>query len=48
MKKFISYLGVICSIIDHVEIFYGNESAINFAKEPREHKCTRNIIIKFH
>lgn len=48
LKKFIDDLGVIPIIYDSIDIFYINEGAIALTKESWDHKCSRNIVRKFH
>ena len=48
IRKFIGDLGVVPSILDPVEIFYDNESAVVLAQEPRSQKCTQYILRKYH
>ena len=48
MRKFIRDLGVVPTILDPVEIFCNNVSAVVLAQEPRSQKRTRHILRKYH
>ena len=48
MRKFIRDLGVVPTILDLVEIFCDNVSAVVLAQEPRSQKHTRHILRKYH
>jgi hypothetical protein len=48
IRKFIGDLGVVPTILDPVEIFCDNMSAVVLAQEPRSQKRTRHILRKYH
>ncbi|KAL4367551.1 hypothetical protein GQ457_05G023190 [Hibiscus cannabinus] len=48
IKKFITGLGVIPSIVDAVDLYCDNNGAIAQAKEPRSHQRSRHILRRFH
>nr|GEW21324.1 hypothetical protein [Tanacetum cinerariifolium] len=48
MKNFIGDLGVVPTVQDPIEIFYDNESAVAFTKEPKDHKKSKHIERKYH
>ena len=48
MKKFISGLDVIPSIINPVDLYCDNNGAIAQAKEPRSHQRSKHILRRFH
>ncbi|KAI5432021.1 hypothetical protein KIW84_035958 [Lathyrus oleraceus] len=50
IKKFISELGVVPSIMDPIGLYYDNNGAIAQAKEPRSHQRSKQylgVIISF-
>ena len=48
IKKFISKLGVVHSIVDLVALYCDNNGAIAQAKEPRSHQRSKHILRHFH
>ncbi|KAL4282170.1 hypothetical protein GQ457_03G015050 [Hibiscus cannabinus] len=48
IKKFITGLGVIPSIVDVVDLYCDNNGAIAQAKEPRSHQRSKHILRRFH
>ena len=48
IKKFITELGVVPSIVDLVNLFCDNNGAIAQAKEPRSHQKSKHILKRFH
>ncbi|WP_216071954.1 Ty1/Copia family ribonuclease HI, partial [Acinetobacter baumannii] len=48
LKKFITELGVVPSILDPVELFCDNTGAIAQAKEPRSHQRSKHILRRYH
>ncbi|KAK8670607.1 hypothetical protein V6N13_037225 [Hibiscus sabdariffa] len=48
IKKFITELGVIPSILDAVDLYCDNNGAIAQAKEPRSHQRSKHILRRFH
>ena len=48
IKKFITELGVVPSILDPVDLFCDNNGAIAQAKEPRSHQKSKHILRRFH
>ncbi|KAJ0875406.1 putative RNA-directed DNA polymerase [Helianthus annuus] len=48
MKKFITDLDVVPSIMKPIQIFCDNTGAIAQAKEPRSHHKAKHILRKFH
>ncbi|XP_054806286.1 uncharacterized protein LOC129308954 [Prosopis cineraria] len=48
IKKFITELGVVPSILDPINLFYDNSGAIVQSKEPRSHQKTKHILRRFH
>ncbi|KAK8676152.1 hypothetical protein V6N13_034206 [Hibiscus sabdariffa] len=48
IKKFISELGVVPSILDDVGLYCDNNGAIAQAKEPRSHQRSKHILRRFH
>ncbi|KAL4351179.1 hypothetical protein GQ457_06G013780 [Hibiscus cannabinus] len=48
IKKFITGLGVIPSIVDAVDLYCDNNGAIAQAKEPRSHQRSKHILRRFH
>ncbi|KAL4388746.1 hypothetical protein GQ457_09G017270 [Hibiscus cannabinus] len=48
IKKFITSLGVIPSIVDAVDLYCDNNGAIAQAKKPRSHQRSKHILRRFH
>ncbi|KAK8661374.1 hypothetical protein V6N13_090979 [Hibiscus sabdariffa] len=48
IKKFITGLRVVPSIVDAVDLFCDNNGAIAQAKEPRSHQRSKQILRRFH
>ncbi|KAI5383626.1 hypothetical protein KIW84_070849 [Lathyrus oleraceus] len=48
IKKFISELGVVPSIVDPIGLYYDNNGAIAQAKEPRSHQRSKHILRRYH
>ncbi|KAK9044682.1 hypothetical protein V6N11_058576 [Hibiscus sabdariffa] len=48
IKKFITELGVVPSILDALELYCDNNGAIAQAKEPRSHQRSKHILRRFH
>ena len=48
MKKFIRDVGEVPSIQDPLDVFHQNYGDITLAKEPRSHKKTRHISLRFN
>ncbi|KAK8660947.1 hypothetical protein V6N13_051852 [Hibiscus sabdariffa] len=48
IKKFITELGVIPSIVDAVDLYCDNNGAIAQAKEPISHQRSKHILRRFH
>ena len=48
IKKFISALGVVPSIVDPVDLYCDNNGAIAQAKEPRSHQRSKHILRRYH
>ncbi|KAK8613675.1 hypothetical protein V6N13_101432 [Hibiscus sabdariffa] len=48
IKKFITELGVIPSILGAVDLYCDNNGAIAQAKEPRSHQRSKHILRRFH
>ena len=48
IKKFISDLGVVPSIINPVDVYCDNNGAIAQAKEPRSHQRSKHILRRYH
>ncbi|KAL4281328.1 hypothetical protein GQ457_03G021410 [Hibiscus cannabinus] len=48
IKKFITGLGVILSIVDAVDLYCDKNGAIEQAKEPRSHQRSKHILRRFH
>ncbi|KAI5392612.1 hypothetical protein KIW84_077130 [Lathyrus oleraceus] len=48
IKKFISELGIVPSIVDPIGIYYDNNGAITQAKEPRSHRRSKHILRCYH
>jgi hypothetical protein len=48
LRKFITELGVVPSILSPVSLYCDNTGAIAQAKEPRSHQKTKHILRKYH
>ena len=48
IKKFISDLGIVPSIVDPIELLCDNNGAIAQAKEPRSHQKSKHIQRRYH
>src|SRR5256886_1111732 len=48
IKKFITELGIVPSIVDPVDLYCDNNGAIAQAKEPRSHQRSKHILRRFH
>ena len=48
IKKFITDLEVVPSIINHVDVYCDNNGAIAQAKEPRSHQRSKHILRRYH
>ena len=48
IKKFITELGVVPTIVDPIDIYCDNNGAIAQAREPRSHQKSRHILRRFH
>ena len=48
IRKFITRLGVVPSILDPIELHCDNNGAIAQAKEPRSHQRSKHILRRFH
>ena len=48
IRKFISELGVVPSIINPVNLFCDNNGTIAQAKEPRSHQRSKHILRRYH
>ena len=48
IKKFITGLGVVSSILDPIELHCDNNGAIVQAKEPRSHQRSKHILRRYH
>ena len=48
LRKFISELGVVPSIVDPVPLYCDNNGAIAKAKEPRSHPRSKHILKRYH
>ena len=48
IKKFITDLGVVPSIINPVDVYCDNNGAIAQAKEPRSHQRSKHILRCYH
>ncbi|KAI5396445.1 hypothetical protein KIW84_062600 [Lathyrus oleraceus] len=48
IKKFISELGIVPSIVDPIGLYYDNNGAIAQAKEPRSHQRSKHILRRYH
>src|SRR4051812_4667230 len=48
LKEFFTELSVVPSALDTMEIFCDHTGAISLAKEPRCHKSSKHIKLRFH
>ena len=48
IKKFITKLGVVPSVVDPIELYCDNSSAVALAKDPRSHNKAKHIECKDH
>ncbi|KAI5390298.1 hypothetical protein KIW84_075560 [Lathyrus oleraceus] len=48
IKKFISELGIVPSIVDPIGLYFDNNGAIAQAKEPRSHRRSKHILRRYH
>ncbi|XP_058733051.1 uncharacterized protein LOC131604637 [Vicia villosa] len=48
IKKFISELGIIPSIVDSIDLYCDNNGAIAQAKDPRSHQRSKHILGRYH
>ena len=48
MRKFISELGVVPTIVDPIDVYCDNNGAVALAKEPRSHQRSLHIQQKYH
>ena len=48
IKKFISELGIVPSIVDHIGLYCNNNGAIAQAKEPISHQRSKHILRRYH
>ena len=48
IRKFISELGVVPSIVDPVPLYCDNNGAIVQAKEPRSHQMSKHVLRRYH
>ena len=48
IKKFISKLGVVPTIVDPVVLYCDNNGAIAQAKEPRSHQRSKHVLRRYH
>ena len=48
IKKFISELGIVPSIVDPIGLYYDNNGVIAQAKEPRSHQRSKHILRRYH
>ena len=48
IKKFVTELGVVSTIVDPIDIYCDNNGAIAQAREPRSHQKSRHILRRFH
>ena len=48
LKEFISELGMVPSIANPMDLYYGNNGAIAQAKEPRSHQRSKHILRRYH
>ncbi|KAI5419048.1 hypothetical protein KIW84_043303 [Lathyrus oleraceus] len=48
IKKFISELDIVPSIVDPIGLYYDNNGAIAQAKKPRSHQRSKHILRRYH
>ena len=48
IRKFISELGVVPSIVDPVPLYCDNNEAIVQAKEPRSYQMSKHVLRRYH
>ena len=48
IKKFISELGIVPSIVDPIDLYCDNNGVIAQAKEPRSHQRSKHILRRYH
>ncbi|KAI5415226.1 hypothetical protein KIW84_040608 [Lathyrus oleraceus] len=48
IKKFISELGIVPSIVGPIGLYYDNNGVIAQAKEPRSHQRSKHILKRYH
>jgi hypothetical protein len=48
IKKFITEIGVVPSVLDPMELYGDNSGAIAQAKEPRSHQKNKHILHRYH
>ena len=48
IKKFISELGIVPSIVGPIGLYCDNNGAIAQAKEPRSHQRSKHILRRYH
>ena len=48
IKKFVTELGVVPSIIDPIPLYCDNNGAIAQAKEPRSHQRSKHVLRRYH
>ena len=48
IRKFITELGVVPSIVDLIPLYYDNNGAIAQAKEPRSHQRSKHVLRIYH
>ena len=48
IKKFITELGVVPSIVDPIPLYCDNNGAIAQAKEPRSHQRSKHVLRRYH
>ena len=48
IKKFITKLAVVHSIVDPILFYYDNNGAITQAKEPRSHQMSKHVLRRYY
>ena len=48
IKKFVTKLGVVPTIVDPIDIYCDNNGTIAQAREPQSHQKSRHILRRFH
>ena len=48
IKKFISELGIVPSIVDPIGLYCDNNGSLAQAKEPRSHQRSKHILRRYH